>query len=86
MLANNAPLVMSVKPMTWIALSDAVTPGELPTARARFVFSIQINKSPMKTAISAEVRPQRGLIDSYDARVKTAAKPPPGVRIFVVCP
>ena len=86
MLANSAPLVTSVKPMTWIALSDAVTPTELPTARARFVLSIQLSKSPMKSAISAEMRPQRGGIDGYDARVKTAAKPPPGVLIFVVCP
>jgi hypothetical protein len=43
--------------MTWIALSDAVTPAELPTVCARFVFSIQLNKSPMKTATSAEIRP-----------------------------
>jgi hypothetical protein len=55
-------------------------------ARARFVFSIQLSKSPMKSAISAESRPQRGGVDGYDARVKTAAKPPPGVLIFVVCP
>jgi hypothetical protein len=33
-----------------------------------------------------EIHPQREAVDGYDARVKTAAKPPPGVRMLVVCP
>ena len=44
--AISAPLVTSVKPRTWIALSDAVTPAELATVLARFVFSIQLTNRP----------------------------------------
>ena len=41
-LRTSGPLVTSVKPMTWIALSDAVRPAELATVLARFVFSMRM--------------------------------------------